>query len=154
VPDLRQQRDSARTERDQLRRENAALRAITGDLDPAFAEAYSDLCDIALHGLHRPDDLGGPVTTGHAESRPPQYDTRAYNLRSELRRDQRKAAAKIRRLIERIDDPKIHPPVGSTTTTPLSAQPSQTSVSPTSSYGTISPIVRRAPSSAPNAETA
>jgi FtsZ-binding cell division protein ZapB len=115
MPDLRQQRDSARTERDQLRRENADLRAILGEIDPAYASAYRDLCDLAIHGLRRPDDLGGPIKAQHAQSKPPAHHAKAYHLRNEERRWQRLRADRIRHAVDRIDDPTPLPHASATT---------------------------------------
>ena len=149
--DLRRERDAARRERDQLRRENADLRAILGDIDPAYATAYRDLCDLALHGLRRPDDLGGPITTGHAASKPPEYHPAAYDRRNQERRLQRARAAEIRRLLDRLTGEK---PVERRhqNATPVMAQPSH-------SHASVAPrlldyrfSVRRAPSGAPQAD--
>jgi hypothetical protein len=106
MSDLRQQRDAARTERDQLRREVQDLRAILGDIDPAYASAYRDLCELALHGLSRRDDLGGPITLNSAKSRPPTYHPAAYHHRNEERRIQRTRAARLRTLVEALTDDK------------------------------------------------
>jgi hypothetical protein len=104
LSDLRQQRDAARTERDQLRRHLDDLQAILGDIDPAYASAYRDLCDLAIHGLRRPDDLGGPITLNNAKSRPPAYHPAAYHWRNEERRDQRHRAQRLRAVVEAMVD--------------------------------------------------
>lgn len=154
MPDLRQQRDSARTERDQLRQRVNDLEAVVGDIDPAYASAYRDLCDLAIHGLRRPDDLGGPIKAQHAQSKPPAHHPQAYHVRNEERRYQRQRADRLRHLIDALTEPATHPTVvGPTNTTPL-AQPSQNGATPTKRYGTISLSVRRAPKGAPNTEPA
>ena len=156
MPDLRQQRDSARTERDQLRQRVTDLEAIVGDIDPAYASAYHDLCDLAIHGLRRPDDLGGPINRGHAESQPPAHHPATYNARNAERRYQRQRADRLRHLIDAFDEgrnPLEHPAQTRTTQTPLSPTPSQTSVRPTRQYASLRLSVQRAPHGAPIAET-
>jgi hypothetical protein len=114
LSDLRRQLASARTERDQLRTENKALRSILGDIPPEYAKAYANLCDLAYHGLG-PDDLGAPINNGHATSRPPKYHPLAYHQRNEERRALRARCPRILGLTERIYDGRtIHPPNGPT----------------------------------------
>jgi hypothetical protein len=136
----------------QLTRDLDDMRAIHGDIDPAYASAYRDLCDLAINGLRRPDDLGGPIKAQHAQSRPPAHHPQAYHIRNEERRYQRQRADRLRHLIDALTEPTSgHAVVPHTRSTPL-AQPSQNGVSPTRQYGTISLSVRRAPTGAPNTE--
>ena len=105
MSDLRRQLNAARNERDQLRRHVKNLEAILGDIDPAYAQAYADLCDLALHGIRRPDDLG--TARQHPESRPPRYHPAAYHYRNEERRDQRHRAQRLNGIIAALTDDLI-----------------------------------------------
>jgi len=131
MPDFRRQRDAARTERDQLRRRVEALEAIVGDIDPAYAQAYADLCDLALHGMRRPDDLGGPISMNHAESTPPRYHSGAYHFRSEERRIQRERAVRLRSIVEALTEAHLMPTRRTPTQNQTLAQPSRSTVSST-----------------------
>lgn len=100
MPDLKRQLAAARNERDQLRREIQHLRTIMGEIDPAYSQAFADICDLAIYGMRRPDDLGKPITTNHASSTPPRYHPGAYHDRNEERREQRRRAAQLRSRLE------------------------------------------------------
>lgn len=133
MPDFRRQRDAARTERDQLRREVEAWRTVYGEIDPAYLTAYADLCDLAINGLRRPDDLGGPLSMGHPTSSPPRYHPAAYHYRNEERRIQRDRATRLRSIVEALtEDGVTSVPTrrSNTTSTPL-AQPSRNTVTST-----------------------
>ena len=110
MPDLKRQLAAARTERDQLRRENENLRTIIGDIDPSYSQAFADLCDLALHGIRRPQDLGGPIIATHAESSPPRYHPAAYHYRNEERRIQRARATRLRSLVEAFTEDAAYTP--------------------------------------------
>jgi hypothetical protein len=104
VSDLRRQRDAALRRAERAERENAAHRAIHGDLDPLYAKAFSLVCDIATNGVHRP--LGARVIGGDERIAPPGHHAAAYHLRNEERRDQRRRAAKmLNELEKKIDGP-------------------------------------------------
>ena len=110
MSDLRRQLATAKNERDQLRAENAALRTILGDIPPEYAQALAAICDLAYHGCKRPDDLGAPISTGHASSRPPTYNPVAYHHRNEERRHLRARSTKLWTTVERLVDhqPSTH----------------------------------------------
>jgi hypothetical protein len=119
--DLRRERDTARNERDQLRRENTALRALVGDIDPQYADAYATLCDIAHHGTKTDQ----PKLSSTFESQPPKHNEVAYHLRNEERRHQRIRAARLMAQVERLagDGPSLVGSQQSVSSTRL-AQPS------------------------------
>ena len=96
MSDLRRQLNSARTERDALRRHVKNLEAIIGEIDPAYAQAYADLCDLALNGHHQ--ESAGSCRQ-HPESRPPRYHPAAYHYRNEERRDQRHRAQRLNGIV-------------------------------------------------------
>jgi hypothetical protein len=89
------------------RAEEELRRRATGWIDTAYLRVIVDLHDLATHPLRRPTDLGGPINTGHATSRPPSpQPNNAYELLRRERASQRLAAsllqAKYRRLIDGI----------------------------------------------------
>lgn len=104
MSDIRRQLNTARNRIAEQDRTIKAFTAIYGDIDPGYAQAFADLCDLAIHGLRRPDDLGGPITTGHAESQPPRYHPAAYHHRNEERRIQRDRATRLRSIVEALTD--------------------------------------------------
>ena len=103
MSDLRRQLASARNERDRLRTENQALRHILGDIPTEYAEAFATLCDLAFNGCS-PDDLGNPITTTHASSRPPKYHPAAYHQRNEERRALRHRSTRLIGMVERLHE--------------------------------------------------
>jgi len=92
MPDFRRQRDAARTERDELRRELENLQAVVGWIDPAYAAALRDHAELAAVGI-RSEQAG---SRGIPESRPPKYDARAYDDLRKQRVTQRREASYLR----------------------------------------------------------
>lgn len=116
MSDLRRQLNNARAANERLKRENQNLRAIVGDIDPEYADAFSLLCDLAVNGVSG-EDLG-TTTSGTFESRPPRYHAPAYNLRNTERRDQRRRAKKIRERISALTGTVDEHPVSAPDDTP------------------------------------
>lgn len=95
-----------------LQTELATLRRVVGWIDPAYASALIDLAELAMLDLRRPDDLGGPVTTNGAASRPPAYSHRAYNALKYDRLKQRERAVLLRKKLRVIVDDDHDPEDG------------------------------------------
>lgn len=87
-----------------LEAELANMRRVVGWIDPSYAAALVDLADVATLDLRRPDDLGGPVTTNGAASRPPAYSWRAYRKLVNHRAWQRKEAVRLRQYLRQLVD--------------------------------------------------
>jgi hypothetical protein len=100
-------RDSERL-RTRLARAEAELeirRRATGGIDPAYLAVLVDLMDLATNPVKRPADLGGPIDTGHASSRPPSpQPNTAYDLLRRERASQRLAASLLRPKYRRLID--------------------------------------------------
>jgi hypothetical protein len=105
MPDPKRERDRLRQRNRQLQAELDNMHAVVGWLDPRYTAALRELADLAIHGVRRPADLGGPIITNHAASRPPcPQPNKAYDLLRKDRVDQRRRAAELERRTRRIVD--------------------------------------------------
>lgn len=97
---VRRERDRAIARANRLEQELKALKAIIGDIDPTYATAYRDLCDLAHHGTNTTDIH----ISNHPHSQPPNYNPAAYELKRQERRRQREAAKPLLEAFERLAD--------------------------------------------------
>lgn len=80
-------------------------RRATGGIEADYLSVLVDLMDLATSPLKRPADLGGPINTGHATSRPPSpQPNEAYTLLRRERASQRLAASLLRPKYRRLID--------------------------------------------------
>lgn len=101
----RRERDRLRSRIKQLEQEIDDLRLVVGWIDPRYASVLVDLADIACNRVHRPADLGGPINTGHASSRPPSIQpNQAYDALRKDRVKQRDRATELRATYRRLID--------------------------------------------------
>jgi len=108
MPDFRQQRDTARAERDRAIQALEDHRAIHGYIDPAYAKALRDHAELAPNAIRR---LSAGVN-GIPESRPPSYDARAYNDLRRQKEFQRRQAEYLRRRLRHLVDGEPDPDDG------------------------------------------
>lgn len=105
MSNTKRDKDRLRARLERAEEELEVRRRATGWIDTAYLSVIVDLHDLATHPLRRPTDLGGPINTGHATSRPPSpQPNNAYELLRRERASQRLAAsllqAKYRRLVD------------------------------------------------------
>src|SRR5436189_3299469 len=90
---------------DRLEAELEVRRRATGWIDADYLSIVVDLADLATTPLRRPSDLGGPISNGHATTRPPSpQPNQAYDLLRRERASQRLAASILRGKYKRIID--------------------------------------------------
>jgi len=105
VPDPKRERDRLRQRNRQLQTEVDNLQRVVGWIDRRYAAILVELADLAIDGVRRPVDLGGPIITNHAASRPPcPQPNKAYDLLRKDRVDQRRRAAELERKYRHIID--------------------------------------------------
>jgi transcription antitermination factor NusG len=93
----------------ELRLQLEAYKASYGSMHPEYTAIMADITHAAYNGVRRPADLGGPVTGHHAESNPPRYEPRAYELLQRVQNEQRGAATALRKRLSRIVDGEAPP---------------------------------------------
>ena len=105
MSNTKRDRDRLRARVERLEEEVAIRRRATGWIDITYLSVLVDLADISIHPTRRPADLGGPISVGHAATRPPtpQPNT-AYDLLRRERASQRLSASLLRSKYERIID--------------------------------------------------
>ncbi len=105
MPDPKRERDRLRQRNRQLQTELDNLQRVVGWIDRRYAAILVELADLAIDGVRRPADLGGPIITNHAASRPPcPQPNKAYDLLRKDRVDQRRRAAELERKYRHIID--------------------------------------------------
>jgi hypothetical protein len=95
---------SALTERVRtLERQLADLKDAAADLPPQYTGPLAELRHIALHGVRRPADLGGPIQAGPTTSRPPAHNPAAYRgWEAEKQRLRRHGEKHLEPMVERL----------------------------------------------------
>lgn len=97
--------DRLRARISKLEQEVEIRRRATGWIDTAYLEILIELADLATHPIRRPADLGGPISMGHASSRPPSpQPNTAHDLLRRERASQRLAASLLKAKYKRIVD--------------------------------------------------
>lgn len=97
--------DRLRSRVARLEEELETRRRSTGWIDATYLAVLADLADLATNPLKRPTDLGGPISNGHATTRPPTpQPNHAYDLLRRERASQRLAASLLRTKYKRLID--------------------------------------------------
>jgi hypothetical protein len=97
--------DRLRARISKLEEEVEIRRRATGWIELDYLRIVVDIADLAVDPLKRPTDLGGPISMGHASTRPPTpQPNHAYSLLREQRASQRLAASILRAQYRRLID--------------------------------------------------